>query len=106
MTPLLDVTATDVGATGCILAAAGDLDHDSRSVLADAAADALKRGRTQLVFDLRSVLFCDSGGLSLFVDTHRRTAELGGSLVLEGAQPEVRAVLVATNLDRFLTLRD
>jgi anti-sigma B factor antagonist len=50
------------------------------------------------------VSFCDSGGLSLFVDLHRATTARGGSLRLAGMQPPVRSVIDATNLDRLLPL--
>ncbi len=101
---LLDVTATDIGATGLLLTVCGELDHDSRTVLDDAVTGGLDRGRTRLVLDLTQVPFCDSGGLSLFVDAHRRAEAAGGWLRLAAARPEVLTVLAATNLDRYLTI--
>jgi anti-anti-sigma factor len=90
--------------TVAVLAAAGEIDHDSRDVLADAAAAVLRDGASRLVLDLADVSFCDSGGLSLFLDLHRDTAARGGSLRLARVQPTVLAVIHATNLDRLLHL--
>jgi anti-sigma B factor antagonist len=99
---LLTVTTTASGGQVAVLSAAGEIDHDSRLVLGDAADAALQEGRNRLVVDLTRVTFCDSGGLSLLVDLHKRTAALGGQLRLAGVQPAVTAVLLATNLDRLL----
>jgi anti-anti-sigma factor len=100
------LTVVPQPATGpvAVLAAAGEIDHDSRDVLAAAAASVLRNGGSRLVIDLADVSFCDSGGLSLFLDLHRDTSARGGSLRLAGARPTVLAVIHATNLDRLLSL--
>ena len=98
---ILTVTVTGGGPVA-VLSAAGEIDHDSRLVLADAAETALLDGHNRLVVDLTGVTFCDSGGLSLLVDLHKRTRAQGGHLRLAGVQPTVQAVLLATNLDRLL----
>jgi anti-sigma B factor antagonist len=101
---ILTVTADHAAGSVTILTAVGEIDHDSRNVL-DAAADAaLQRGSTRLVIDLAGVTFCDSGGLSLFLQLHKETTGRGGSLHLAGARAPVLNVLTATNLDRLLTL--
>ncbi len=102
MEPILTVTETDTSEPVTVLAAAGEIDHDSRYVLGDAAADVLRRGDRRLIIDLSGVSFCDSGGLSLFLDLHRDTTAQGGSLRLARVQPPVLAVIRATNLDRLL----
>ena len=99
---ILTVTVTGGGGPVAVLSAAGEIDHDSRLVLADAAETALLEGRNRLVVDLAGVSFCDSGGLSLLVDLHKRTGGQGGHLRLAAVQPAVQAVLLATNLDRLL----
>ncbi len=104
MEQILTVTAADPAQPVAVLAAAGEIDHDSRDVLADAANAALQNGTSRLVIDLAAVSFCDSGGLSLFVDLHKATTAQGGSLRLAGAQPSVLSVIHATNLDRLLAL--
>jgi anti-sigma B factor antagonist len=101
---LLTVATTTSSGQVTVLSAAGEIDHDSRHALDDAAESALREGRIRLVIDLGAVTFCDSGGLSLFVGLHRRTTALGGQLRLACLQPPVTAVLRATNLDRILPL--
>ncbi|WP_433719388.1 STAS domain-containing protein [Actinoplanes sp. CA-051413] len=98
---MLTVTATSEGPV-TVLSAAGEIDHDSRQALEDAAEAAFQDGCRWLVLDLGAVTFCDSGGLSLFVDLHKKTLARGGQLRLAGVQPAVTAVLLATNLDRLL----
>ncbi|GAA3343860.1 STAS domain-containing protein [Amorphoplanes nipponensis] len=101
---MLTVTTRHVAARVAVLAAAGELDHDSRAVLADAAEAALHGGHDRLVIDLTELGFCDSGGLALFVDLHRRTTAGTGQVHLAGLQPPVAVVLHAANLDRILPL--
>lgn len=106
-TPILTVTVhTDPRAT-IVLHADGEIDHDSRGNLKQIAHDTLRDASgTRLVIDLSAVTFCDSGGLSLFVELHRELTAAGGWLRLAGARGMVRGVLQATNLDRMFTLYD
>jgi|tagenome__1003787_1003787.scaffolds.fasta_scaffold17603047_2 anti-sigma B factor antagonist len=99
---ILKVTAGRPTATLTVLHASGEIDRDSVPVLVDAAEDALDDGADRLVVDLAAVTFCDSSGLSVFVQLHRRAAARGGSFALAAVQPPVRMVLQATNLDRLL----
>jgi anti-sigma B factor antagonist len=101
---ILTVSRADSTGPVPVLAAAGEIDHDSRAVLSDAADAALRDGGSRLVIDMAAVSFCDSGGLSLFVDLHRLTSSRGGSLRLARVQPAVLSVILATNLDRLLGL--
>jgi anti-anti-sigma factor len=89
-----------------VLVVDGDLDHDSRRILHRAASDVLATGGTRLVMDLAQVTFCDSGGLSLFVELHRQAETAGGWVRLAGAHGMVLSVLKATNLDRMFVLFD
>jgi anti-sigma B factor antagonist len=98
---ILTVSATSEGPV-TVLSAAGEIDHDSRNALEDAADVALQNDCRRLVLDLGAVTFCDSGGLSLFVDLHKKMVARGGDLRLASVQPAVTAVLLATNLDRLL----
>jgi anti-anti-sigma factor len=102
--PILTVRRIDRTGPVPVLAPAGEIDHDSRAVLSDAAEDALAGGGSRLVIDMTGVSFCDSGGLSLLVDLHRRTSSRGGSLRLAGTRRPVLSVIQATNLHRLLHL--
>jgi anti-anti-sigma factor len=100
--PTLTVTTTTPAPGVVVLSVVGQLDHDSRLVLGDAADAALEVAGTRLIVDLDAVTFCDSGGMSLLVDLHRRAAARGGRLHLARVGPPITAVLLATNLDRLL----
>ena len=104
MDDILTVTTKTTAGQVAVLTVAGEIDHDSRAVLEDAAGVALSEDHVRIVVDLTAVTFCDSGGLNLFVDLHRRTAARGGELRLASLQPPVTAVVRATNLDRLLQL--
>jgi anti-anti-sigma factor len=104
VTPILDVRSRDVADRGCVLSPAGEIDHDSYALFLTTVDEAIARGRVQLVVDLTEVTFCDSGGLSAFIDTHRRAAARGGWFRLAGAPSSVLMILRATNLDRYLSL--
>ena len=102
--PILTVAVAAPAPGITVLTAAGEIDHDSHHVLGDAAATAFRGDGELLVIDLTEVTFCDSGGLSLFVGLHKRATATGGRLRLAGPQPQVLAVLQATNLDRLLAV--
>lgn len=103
----LDITVTgntDDGQT--VVAAHGVLDFSSRHVLQDRLAALLEEGHRYLILDLSGVTLCDSSGLSVFIQTHRRVGQHGGWVRLAGARPIVRRVLEITNLDRMVPLYD
>ena len=89
-----------------VLVAEGELDHDSRRILQRNAREVLESGGCRLVIDLTRVTFCDSGGLSLFVELHRQAEAAAGWVRLAGAHGMVLSVLKATNLDRMFVLYD
>jgi anti-sigma B factor antagonist len=101
---ILTVTTESVAPRTVVLSAVGELDHDSRGVLADAADAAVRTGHDRLILDLSGVTFCDSGGLALFVELHKNAAAGDGQLRLARCRAQVSAVLHATNLDRILAL--
>jgi anti-sigma B factor antagonist len=101
---ILTVTSEDAAEGVVVLTATGEIDRSSRLLLEDVAEAALQRGGSRLVIDLSGVTFCDSGGLSLFVQLHRELTGRRGSLRLAGAQGSVLTVLMVTNLDRLLAL--
>jgi anti-anti-sigma factor len=101
---ILTVESRDFADRGRVLTAAGEIDHDSAKRLRAVIDEALADGRAQLILDAAQVTFCDSGGLSLFVEAHRRTAARDGWFRLAAAGGSVREVLDATNLDGYLAL--
>ncbi|UQU61669.1 STAS domain-containing protein [Couchioplanes caeruleus] len=103
-TEILSVTTRDTAEGARVVAAAGDLDHDSVPMLRDAVEAAWTDGRDHVVVDLALVTFCDSAGLSLFVEAHRRAQARHGSFRLAAPGRTVRYVLEATNLGRYLSI--
>jgi anti-anti-sigma factor len=105
MTPdILSVTTQDGPAASCVLVVAGEIDRDSRDNLRRAAEQAISEGHHRLIADLAAVSFCDSSGLSLFIDLQRETEAHGGWFRLVGARPVLQEVLRITNLDRLLPI--
>ena len=103
---ILTVTAHDLPEGTTVLTAVGEIDRDSSKDLREAAKQALRRGRRHLVLDLANVTFCDSSGLSLFVDLHRQAGAAGGTLRLAAPGAELRSMLRVTYLDQLFALYD
>ena len=101
---ILTVTGQDLPGGVTVLTAAGEIDRDSSTGLREAAAQAVGRGNRRLVLDLTKVTFCDSSGLSLFVDLHRQAGANGGWLRLVVPQAELRSMLRVTHLDQLFAL--
>ena len=88
-----------------VLRPAGEVDLAAGGVLRPGWLTLCDVVRPELVVvDLAAVTFCDSGGLSLFIDLHQRLDTRGGSLGLAAVQAPVLSVLRAANLDRLLNL--
>lgn len=105
-TPPLAVTSQAVTADVAVITVAGELDHDTAALLRGEIEALQQRGCHRLVCDLAGLTFCDSGGMGLFVDTHRTTGEHGGWLRLAGASPQIRRLFGLVALDRLLDFRD
>ena len=98
---ILTVSAYPGPGRSQVLLVAGEIDRDSRAVLREAADQALREAPDLLVLDLAGVTFCDSSGLSLFVDLHRQRAAGNGRVALAAASPSLRDMLRITRLDRL-----
>jgi anti-anti-sigma factor len=65
---------------------------------------ATAEGAGDLVLDLSAVEFLDVIGVGMLLGVQRRCALAGRRLVLRNAAPRLSKLLVATRLDRVLTL--
>jgi anti-anti-sigma factor len=101
---LLKVSAEKIDDGVAVLTVTGELDRDTAGVLGAAAGKALDSGASRLVLALGGLTFCDSSGLRLFVELHKRTADAGGSLHLADVRPPVSTVLQVVNLHRMLAV--
>ncbi|WP_117212801.1 STAS domain-containing protein [Allorhizocola rhizosphaerae] len=64
--------------------------------------DAIERGETRLVLDLKELGFCDSAGLHMLVRLHEAAGSAGGWLRLVNVPDQVLRIIKATNLDQLL----
>ncbi|MDG4821831.1 STAS domain-containing protein [Asanoa sp. WMMD1127] len=79
---------------------AGELGVDTAAQLASAIEELLDRPVNRIVIDLTLLGFCDSIGLSTFVDAHRRCAATGGYLALAAPSPFMHKLLGVVGLTR------
>jgi anti-sigma B factor antagonist len=69
-----------------------------RAALLEAAAD----GAPVLVVDMTGTRFCDSAGLHVLVDAHKRARAQGGEVLLAVAAAAVLRVLAITGVDTVI----
>jgi len=69
-----------------------------RAALLEAAAD----GAPVLVVDMTGTRFCDSAGLHVLVDAHKRARAEGGEVLLAVAAAAVLRVLAITGVDTVI----
>ncbi len=80
------------------------LDAHNSGELKDRFLRLLEEGCRQLVVDLSSVTFIDSSGLGALLSGYKNATQRGGSLVLSGPQPRVRAMFELTRLNRVFDI--
>ncbi len=69
-----------------------------RAALLQAAAD----GSATLVVDMTGTRFCDSAGLRVLADAHKRAVAAGGAVVLAVPATAVLRVLEITGIDQVI----
>lgn len=82
----------------------GELDMASAPRLAAALRRLQEAGQHDITLDLGDLQFCDSSGLSVFVQAHRDLRTAGGRLVLRNPSERLRMLLTATQLDQELEI--
>jgi anti-sigma B factor antagonist len=86
-----------------VLSLVGELDLAAAPRFVTQAAEALRSGAQRLFVELEGVSFVDSAGLAALLNVLRRATAARATLVLVGAQPQIRGVLAQTRLDREFT---
>lgn len=84
------------------LAVSGELDLASAPQLGAAVERRIATGQGDVVLDLSGLQFCDSTGLSVFVDAHRSLRAQGRRLILRNPSSRVNKLLATTKLDQEL----
>ncbi|GII93327.1 STAS domain-containing protein [Sinosporangium siamense] len=83
-----------------VVAVEGELDLYTAPVLRDEVRDAISQDGPRLVFDLASLSFMDSSGLSVLIEAWRLATGDGGGVCLAAPQSPVARILHTTGLDR------
>ena len=65
-----------------------------------------KQGEKNIIIDLESVKYCDSSGLSALLIGNRVCKEANGSFMLCSIQPSVQKLMIISQLDSFLNIKD
>jgi anti-anti-sigma factor len=95
----MNITVADGPVPGVtVVALRGELGVDTVQPLQDALDDVIARPGSRVVVDLAGLEFCDSIGLSSFVEAHRRSAAAGGFLRLAAPTPFLLRVLAVVGL--------
>ena len=82
-----------------VVGIAGDLDAASTPMARDRLHGLLAEGRHRLVLDVADLAFCDSGGVWLLLEVHRRAQGAGGCVRLAAVNGVLKRVLELTHLD-------
>ncbi|MFE5407034.1 STAS domain-containing protein [Streptomyces sp. NPDC056580] len=81
-----------------VLTAAGEIDHETGDILAQ-ALDVSGAPRPCVVLDLEQVAFMDSTGINILIAAHSTLTEAGGWLRLAQPRPAVQRVLQLVGID-------
>ena len=82
---------------------AGEVDHHrARGLMEDIDREVGIRLPRHLVLDLGGVTFMDSSGIAVLLRAYKRTAELGGTVVVRYVPEQAGKVLRAAGLERLL----
>ncbi|WP_229896009.1 STAS domain-containing protein [Streptomyces cinerochromogenes] len=84
-----------------VLAAAGEIDHQTGDILAH-ALEVSGATRPRVVVDLGHVTFMDSSGINILITAHNTLTEAGGWLRLAQPRPAVRRVLYLVGIDTVI----
>ena len=84
----------------------GRLDIDGARAIEDRFAFLATTSTTNIIVDLAAVSFLASIGIRLLMTSARGQQTRGGKLVLAGAQPLVKKVLLTAGIDQLIPLFD
>jgi anti-sigma B factor antagonist len=86
-----------------VVTASTDIDVTTADQLRLALLEAVGRGHTTIVVDMTTTRFCDSSGLRVLVQAHKRALEEGGELrLVMPTQGAVFRIFTLTSLHLFI----
>jgi anti-sigma B factor antagonist len=85
-----------------VVTAPGEIDLTNVPGLRAALLEAAAAGSTALVVDMTRTRFCDSAGLRVLMDAHKRAVAEGGALLLAVPAAAVLRVLEITGIDQVI----
>ncbi|MEV7968973.1 STAS domain-containing protein [Sphaerisporangium sp. NPDC088356] len=82
----------------------GDLDATTYSTARDQLSGLLAEGHVRIVMDVTELGFCDSGGIWILLEIHRRAKRDGGWVRLAGVNGFLQRLFTLTRLDAAFTI--
>jgi anti-anti-sigma factor len=88
-----------------VLRVGGELDQASRAAVEPAVMAAVQSA-PHVVLDLRSLTFCDSSGIAMFVSAAETARQRACSVVIDHTTPGVRRIFDIASIGDLVELRD
>jgi anti-sigma B factor antagonist len=83
-----------------VLHVAGDLDHHTAPRLREALEKVSSAGQS-VVLDLSGLTYCDSTGITVFINAYKRAKPAGGRVLIAGLNPDLVEVFTIIGLDQI-----
>ena len=83
-----------------------EIDHHSSKEIRECTDRYLKEGVKHLVFDFSHTTFMDSSGIGALLGRYKRMRERGGSVMIYGADPQIRRILRIAGVDKLIPQMD
>ncbi|MFJ8209365.1 STAS domain-containing protein [Streptomyces sp. NPDC096033] len=104
--PSVVAVLVEPGAQRVLARLRGEIDAEDADGLRGRLTAALDSSRHGLDVDLSAVTFCDSSGLHILLDLHRRALSAGKTFVLTAPSRPVARLLRLSGAEQVLTVRD
>lgn len=80
-----------------------EIDHHSSREIRERTESYLREGQIrQLIFDFSQTTFMDSSGIGALLGRYKRMRERGGSVMIYGADPQIRRILRIAGVDKLI----
>ncbi len=89
-----------------VLGVDGQLIVGNRHELKQKVLDALEQGEQKFLIDFTSTGYIDSSGLGVLVSLSKKIREVGGELLVDGLNEDLRPLFELTKLDSLFAIAD